>query len=222
MKKNKNLIIAIDGPAGSGKSTVSRIVASKLNYLYMDTGAMYRALTYKALQEGLDLTDEKGLVNLAKKTSIRLMKNGKVLVDDSDVTKAIRNPEITRNVFYIARAPGVREHMVALQRKIGKDGGVVVEGRDITTVVFPDAEKQIYLDASAKERAVRRHKELKSRGYRSTLKEIEKELHSRDKHDMERKIAPLRIAENAAVIDTTNMNIEEVVEVILDIIITSK
>ena len=218
MNTNKNPIIAIDGPAGSGKSTVSRIAASKLNYLYMDTGAMYRALTYKALKKKLDLTDEKGLTNLAKKTSIKLMKNGKVLVDDSDVTKAIRDPEITKNVFYIARAPGVREHMVTLQRKIGKDGGVVVEGRDITTVVFPNAEKQIYLDASAKERAVRRNKELKSCGYGSTLKEVEKELHSRDKHDMERKVAPLRIAENAAVIDTTNMNIEEVVQVILALV----
>ena len=218
MKKNKRLIIAIDGPAGSGKSTVSRIAASKLNYLYFDTGAMYRALTYKALQEKLDLTDEKGLINLAKKTSIRLMKNGKVLLDNNDVTQAIRDPEVTRSVFYIASAPGVRKHMVTLQREIGKDGGVVVEGRDITTVVFPDAEKQIYLDASVRERVKRRHKELKSRGYRTTRKVVEKELHSRDKHDKGRKVAPLRIAENATVIDTTNMNIEEVVKAILDLV----
>ena len=212
----KGHIIAIDGPAGSGKSTISRLVAEKLDYLYLDTGAMYRALTWKALQENSDLTNEKFLVGLAKKTVIKLTKDRKVFVDGADVTVPIRDPELTKRVYYIARVPGVRECMVALQRKIGKAGGVVVEGRDITTVVFPDAETKIYLDASVAERVRRRHKELKTRGYSTAVDEVEKELHSRDEEDRGRKVAPLRIADDAVVIDTTHMDIERVVKTILD------
>ncbi len=209
-------IIAIDGPAGSGKSTASRLVAEKLDYLYLDTGAMYRALTWKAIRENSDLTNEKNLVELAKKTTIKLTKDRKVFVDGTDVTVPIRDPELTKRVYYIARVPGVRECMVALQREIGKAGGVVVEGRDITTVVFPDAKTKIYLDASVAERVGRRHKELKDRGYSAEVDEVEKELHSRDEEDRGRKIAPLRIAKNAVVIDTTHMDIDRVVETILD------
>ncbi len=209
-------IIAIDGPAGSGKSTVSRLVAEKLDYLYLDTGAMYRALTWKALQENSDLMDEKSLVELAKKTIIKLTKDRKVFVDGTDITVPIRDPELTKRVYYIARAPGVRKCMVALQREIGKARGVVVEGRDITTVVFPDAETKIYLDASVAERVRRRHKELKDRGYNTAVDEVEKELHSRDEEDRGRKVAPLRIADDAIVIDTTHMDIDRVVETILD------
>ncbi len=215
MARKNGFVIAIDGPAGSGKSTISRIAAEKLNYLYVDTGAMYRALTWKALCEKLDLTDEKSLVKLAKRTSIKLKKDGKVFVDDIDVTTEIRNPEVTKNVSYIANVPEVRECMVALQREMGKEGGVVLEGRDIGTIVFPDADRKIYLDAEVGERIRRRYEELKEKGYRVRIDEVEEELRLRDEKDKGRKVAPLRVADGAVVIDTTHMNIDEVVETIL-------
>ncbi len=137
------IIVAIDGPAGSGKSTVSRTIAERLNCLYVDTGAMYRGLTWKALHEKLDLTDEDSLKTLAKKTSIKLRRDRKVFVDDTDVTDEIRKPEVTRNVHYIADVPEVRERMVALQREMGNESGAVLEGRDIGTIVFPDADRKI-------------------------------------------------------------------------------
>ena len=218
MNREKGLILAIDGPAGSGKSTVSRIVAEKLNYLYVDTGAMYRALTWKALHEKLDLTDEKSLVELARRTSIKLEKNRKVYVDDIDVTVDIRKPEVTKRVCYIAKVGEVRECMVALQREMGKEGGVVLEGRDIGTVVFPNADRKIYLDAGIGERARRRYKELKEQGFGINVDEIEKKLRSRDEKDKGRKVAPLRVADGAIIIDTTHMNIEQVVEEILKLV----
>lgn len=217
MMRKKGFIIAIDGPAGSGKSTASRIVADRLNYLYVDTGAMYRALTWKALREKLDLTNEESLIELARKTTIDLRKDGKVIADDIDVTAPIRDPEVTRKVFHIARVPGVRELMVTLQRKMAQEKEVVVEGRDITTVVFPNADKKIYVDAAIPERVKRRYKELKERGQDTTIDEVEKELHSRDEEDRGRKVAPLRIANDAALVDTTHMSIDQVVEAILKI-----
>lgn len=214
----KGLIVAIDGPAGSGKSTVSRMAADRLNYLYVDTGAMYRALTWKALREKVELTNEGALIQLAKEISIKLGENRKVFVDDIDVTAEIREPEVTRNVSYIARVPEVRKCMVALQRKIGREGSVVVEGRDIGTVVFPCAEKKIYLDAEIGERVRRRGKELEERGYNITIDEVQREIRIRDEKDKGREVAPLRVADGAVILDTTHMSIDRVVEAILKIV----
>lgn len=219
----KKLIIAIDGPAGSGKSTVSKLVAKKLCLLYLDTGAMYRALTLKAMEKKLDLKNEKALIEMAKETKLRLeMKPGfdaiKVFLDGKDVTYKIRTPDITENIKYIAKVPGVRRCMVKMQRSIGAKKGAVLEGRDTTTVVFPDTPYKFYLDASLKERARRRFKELHSLGINTLLKEVERDARSRDRSDRTRKVGALKIAKDAIRIDTTNMSIEEVTNKILSII----
>ncbi|MCD5390275.1 (d)CMP kinase [candidate division NPL-UPA2 bacterium] len=214
----RGLTITIDGPAGSGKSTIAKLVARRLNYLYIDTGAMYRAVTWKALQEKIDLKDEEVLVRLAQRTEILLKKAGdglEVYVDGQNVTGEIRLPQVTNNVFYLARLAGVRERMVKLQREMGEEGGVVVEGRDIGTVVFPRADYKFYLDASLQERTRRRFEELRSQGHKVELNEIGEEIKARDGEDKGRRIAPLKIAEGAIVIDSTEMRIEEEVSAIL-------
>ena len=214
----RGLTITIDGPAGSGKSTIAKLVASRLNCLYIDTGATYRAITWKVLRENIDLKDEEALVRLAQRTEILLKKVGdslEVYVDGQDVTGEIRIPEVTNNVFYLARLAGVRERMVNLQRGMREEGGVVVEGRDIGTVVFPRADYKFYLDATPGERARRRFEELRSEGHKVELKEVGEEIKARDGEDKGRRIAPLKIAEGAIVIDSTEMRIEEEVESIL-------
>lgn len=210
---NKGLVIAIDGPSGSGKSTIARLVAQKLNYIYIDTGAIYRAITYKAMRDKVNLEDEEALVELANKTKI-YFKYPRVYLDGEDVSERIRAPEVTRNVSHLANLPGVREPMTNLQREMGKDGGVV-EGRDIGTVVFPDADYKFYLDASLEERARRRYRELIGKGHRVTLSEITEEIHTRDNLDKGREAAPLRIAQGAIIIDSTRMSVEEVVNTVL-------
>ena len=215
------MIIAIDGPAGSGKSTVSKEVARKLDILYVDTGAMYRALTLKALDKNLDLFDADALVSLAKNTDIELIFDNEnkfaVLLDGKDVSARIRTPELTKNIRFIAGVPGVRKEMVKLQRKAARKGkGAVLEGRDIGTVVFPDADKKFYLDADFQERTKRRHDELVHGGQKIDLADIKKDVEFRDKNDMERKIGPLKKAEDAIVIDTTKMSIEQVAEKIIE------
>ncbi|MCK4261842.1 (d)CMP kinase [bacterium] len=214
----RELTITIDGPAGSGKSTIAKLVAKHLNYLYIDTGATYRAVTWKAMRNGVNLKDEEALVRLAVETEVELRKaeDGlEVYVDGQNVTGEIRIPEVTNNVFYLARLAGVRERMVNLQREMGRQGAVVVEGRDIGTVVFPRADYKFYLDASLKERARRRFKELSAREHKVDLKQVEKEVKVRDNEDEGREIAPLKIAEGAIVIDSTEMRIEEEVSAIL-------
>ena len=203
-------VIAIDGPAGSGKSTVAKIVAERLGLFYVDTGAMYRALTLKALREGLDLKDEKGLEGLAYSTDVSLDKD-RVFLDLEDVTDAVRSPEVTKNTSFIAKVGGLRKRMVQLQRKLASRGAVV-EGRDIGTVVFPDAEKKFYLDADFAERVRRRYEQLAKQGKEVPISQIEKEEATRDHKDMNREIAPLRKASDAIYIDTTHMTIKEVVE----------
>lgn len=209
-------IIAIDGPAGSGKSTVARLLAERLGYIYVDTGAMYRALTLKALRENLDLNDQAKLTALAKETEIDISDDQsgriKVILDNEEVTSLIRTPELTNSVSYLAKVKGVREKMVEAQRRIGRRRKCVFEGRDIGTVVFPEAKYKFYLDAEFPERVRRRHKELLEQGGHLSYEETEKDLKVRDHRDMNREIAPLKKAEDAVYIDTTAMDIEEVVD----------
>lgn len=216
------MIIAVDGPAGAGKSTVSRLIAQKLGFLYIDTGAMYRALTLKAIIEGVDAEDSASLIAMAKRTQIDLKNESdgslKVLLDGKDVTCEIRQPCITKLVSDIAKLKEVREVMLGLQRKLGKGRDSVLDGRDIGTVVFPDARHKFYIDAVFPVRVERRHKELKELGQEINLKEVEDDLHNRDTIDSTREVAPLKKAEDAVYIDTTNMTIQQAVDKVLSYI----
>ncbi len=215
----KKMVIAIDGPAGAGKSTIARLAARRLGVLYIDTGAMYRALTLKAIRLGMDCQDESALTGLMRKTRIELRNNHdgsiRVFLDDEDVSLAIRKPEVARYVSDVSKAAGVRKEMLGLQRQMGLKGPCVLDGRDIGTVVFPDADRKFFLDADFKERSLRRYKELKEKGESVGLKDVEADLKNRDTIDSTRECAPLKRAEDAIYVDTTNMSIEEVVEHIL-------
>jgi len=213
------MIIAIDGPAGAGKSTVAKLLAQKLKFLYLDTGAMYRALTLKVLTEKIDIKDNARIIQLASESSIDLINNPdgtlKVLLDGVDVSSAIRQPKITQFVSEIAKIGDVRKVMVGLQRKLGKQGDAVLDGRDIGTVVFPQADKKFYVDADFKERVKRRHKEALGLGQDLTFEDVSSDLSNRDQIDSNRAVAPLKKADDAIYVDTTNMTIEEVVERLL-------
>ncbi len=217
----KKLIVAVDGPAGSGKSTTARQLAQKLGYLYLDTGAMYRAFTLKVLREKIDPDDLEMLEKLAAETEIKLVPNAsgiRVYLDGEDVSDLIRTPEIDRIISQVSRVKAVRERMVTLQRKIGMSGGIVAEGRDIGTVVFPNADVKIFLVASPRERARRRLKELQARGVTISLEEVLADIQRRDKLDSTREVSPLKKAADAIEVDTTNLSIEEQVEKIYGII----
>lgn len=209
------MIIAIDGPAGAGKSTVAKILAHKLGFLYIDTGAMYRALTLKALEEKIDIKDEHKIIEVASKANIDLINNRdgslKVLLDGRDVSCQIREARITKFVSDIAKIKGVRDLMLGLQRGFAKRGNCVLDGRDIGTIVFPNADKKFYIDADFKERVSRRHKELNDLSQDVTLNDVQSDLANRDSIDSTREFAPLKKADDAIYIDTTNMSIEEVV-----------
>lgn len=214
----KNIQIAIDGPAGTGKSTIAKIVAEQLGFTYIDTGAMYRAVTYKALKENIQLNDEKKLEEMLLKTNIDLKPspNGQlVFVDGEDVTKKIRSNEVTANVPQVASLAKVREILVAKQKQLAKDGAVVMDGRDIGTHVLKEAELKIFMSASVEERAKRRLLDNKKRGIPSDYEQLKEEIALRDQQDMERKISPLVQAEDAIYLDTTHLSIEEVAEKIL-------
>ncbi|MCK4518818.1 MAG: (d)CMP kinase [Candidatus Omnitrophica bacterium] len=212
----KGFVVAIDGPAGSGKSTVARMLAEELGYVYVDTGAMYRALTLKALRGGIDLNSKKALIELARGTNVRLENaNGRslrVLLDEEDVTERIREPEVTNNVAYLANIPEIRELMVNLQRTLGEGRFIVIEGRDTTTVVFPNADKKFYLDASFEERLNRRYRQLLSEGKDVALDVLGRDMNARDKKDAGRRVGALKLAEDAIYIDTTKLTIVQVVK----------
>jgi len=215
----RKIIIAIDGPAGSGKSTTARLVAQRLGYIYIDTGAMYRALTLKVIESGIDPGDEERIAKLAEETKIELLygKNGdlKVFLDGNDVSERIRSPQVTSLVSLVSAHPKVREVMVKKQRELGKNGGVVMDGRDIGTVVFPEADLKIFMKADIKERAKRRQKEMENQGFHVEIDEVIKEIEERDRFDSTREVAPLKKADDAIEIDTTNLTIEEQVEMVL-------
>ncbi|OGX06045.1 MAG: cytidylate kinase [Omnitrophica WOR_2 bacterium GWA2_47_8] len=225
MLKGKTQVITIDGPAGAGKSTVAKALAKRLNYAYLDTGAMYRALTLKALRQKVKLDDESALVQLAAKTAIDLQTQDgklKVFLDGEDVSEEIRSLEVTNNTFYIARAPKIREIMVNWQRIIGEKSNVVVEGRDTGTVVFPKAPHKFYLDANFEERVERRVKELRQAGKDVEAEKLKKELAERDNKDLTRTVGPLKKADDAIFIDSTSSTVEEVAEKILKYINVSR
>lgn len=214
----KKLVVAIDGPAGAGKSTVAQMAAKELGFTYIDTGAMYRAVAWKSLQQGKPVTD--ALINdVVKDIDIVLdYKEGKtrVFVDGTEVTSEIRTPEVTSIVSQVAALGPVRERLTDLQRKMATQGSVIMDGRDIATNVLPNADIKIFLTASIEERADRRYKEMKAKGYDVDLKKLQEEIAARDKADSEREISPLVQAEDAELLDTSDMTIEEVVKAILD------
>ena len=209
-------IIAVDGPAGAGKSTVSKIVAAKLGYTYIDTGAMYRAVGLKVFESGQPLT-EKFLAEVTEKIEIELDESARVFANGEEVTKKIRTPEVSRLASDVSKFGFVRKKLTELQRKMAQRGKVIMDGRDIGTVVLPNADLKIFLTASIEERAKRRFDELNAKGQTVELSAIEKEIAARDKQDSEREIAPLKKADDAILLDTTNLTIEEVVDKILEL-----
>jgi CMP/dCMP kinase len=205
------LIIAIDGPSAAGKSTLAKRLAKDLGFTYLDTGGMYRALALKVLREGIDISNDGALTELIGRTDIDLVATGgklKVLLDGEDVSQEIRTPEVSQMASKASALEVVRRWMLVLQRAFGRRGNVVAEGRDIGTVVFPDAEVKIYLDASAQERARRRVEELRQAGRQVSLDETLREMWERDKRDSERDLAPLRKADDAIAIDSTSVDAE--------------
>jgi cytidylate kinase len=214
-KTGSQVTIAMDGPAGSGKSTVARCIAEKLGLLYLDSGAMYRAVTLLAIQEEL-AADSPKLIDSVKACHIEFMDNGRtILLDAEDVSKQIRTPAVNRLVADVAKIPEIRHEIVKHQQRIGAEGSIIAEGRDLTTIVFPNADFKFYLDASVTERAKRRLADLQAQNIDATLAAVEAEIRERDEKDTTREHSPLRTAPDAVVVDTTDKTIEEVVDLII-------
>ena len=218
---NKGLVVTIDGPAGAGKSTVSKALAQKLSYIYLDTGALYRAVAYKILEIRISPDNEKLLLDLCNCINIRLKNvdgNLNVFIDCENVTDKIRTEEVGMLASKVSAISIVREALLAIQREAGERGGIVAEGRDMGTVVFPNADCKFYLDADTEERVNRRYKELVMRSNEADYQETRRDLFVRDRQDRERKIAPLKISHDAIIIDSTNISISDVVEKMMSII----
>jgi cytidylate kinase len=212
-------VVAIDGPSGAGKSTAGRIVAERLGYTFLDTGAMYRALALKALQSRVPLDDERALAELARGTAIELGEGGRgVRLDGEDVTAAIRGRDVSVAASRVSAHPQVRRQMVARQQELGRRGGVVLDGRDIGTAVFPDADVKFYVDADPRRRAQRRHEELAAAGTESEVEAIEREIRARDHADSTRLDSPLTRAPDAIGIDSSDLGVDGVVERMLAVI----
>lgn len=215
----KNFVIAIDGPAGAGKSTIAKIVASRLGFSYIDTGAMYRAIALESLRLGI--VDDKGAVEkIAEEINITFKPDGetnRVLVGEEEVTEQIRTSDVSNQASYVSSLGGVRSAMLVKQRELGNKGNVVMDGRDVGTCIFPNADVKIFLTASSIERARRRYIELVAKGQNIDIKELQKEIDARDKADSERAIAPLKKADDAIEIDSTKLSIFQTAEMIIDL-----
>lgn len=213
----RGLVVAIDGPSGAGKSTAGRALAARLGYVFLDTGAMYRALALRALRANLTLADETPLSALARQTRVELTPDGRVLLDDEDVTIAIRTREVSAAASRVSAHPQVRREMVARQQALGREGGVVLDGRDIGTAVFPDAEVKFYVDADPRRRALRRQRELAAAGLPADEAVIEREIRERDRADSTRADSPLTRAADAVFLDTSSLEADAVVELMLEV-----
>lgn len=209
-----NLVIAVDGPAGAGKSTIAKIIADRLNINYIDTGAMYRAITYKCLKNNIDINNEEEVIKIAKNTEIDFRDNN-LYLDKEVIKEEIRTMEVSNNVSNVAKIKEVRYLMVDVQREIGQRNSVILDGRDIGSYVFPNADYKFFLVATPEERGMRRFKELTEKGYETSLEEIIKDIIKRDEIDSNREFAPLVKADDAIEIDTTGKSINEVVESVL-------
>lgn len=214
----KNISVAIDGPAAAGKSTIAKAVAKILNFVYIDTGAMYRAFTYAVIKAGLDPEDEKASCSLIGKVKIDLLDDGRVICNDEDVTRVIREKQVSSNVSYIASYKDIRLELVEQQRALARSKNVIMDGRDIGTYVLPDADVKIFQIASVETRAQRRYKENVEKGIESSYEDVVKDVITRDRIDSSRAFAPLKQAEDAIAIDTSDMSIEEVTNAVLDLI----
>ena len=211
----KKISIAIDGPSAAGKSSIAKIVAKKLDYVYIDTGAMYRCVGYYCLQNNIDLNNETAVSAILKNIKITMDSNNRVYLNEHDVSDQIRQDEVSMSASLVSSYQDVREFLVKQQRKMSNVGGVILDGRDIGTVVLPDAKLKIYQNASVETRAKRRFLENKKRGLSADLETIKKDIEQRDYQDMNRKISPLKKADDAIVLDTSNLSIDEVVNEVL-------
>lgn len=212
---NDNVIIAIDGPAGSGKSTVAKLLAKKLRFVYIDTGAMYRAITYKVISNNIAITDSEKIIEMAEKTTLNF-KDSKIHADNIDISAEIRLPEVNDTVSQISSIPKIREILLSIQRTIASNDSIVMEGRDIGSVVFPEAEFKFYLEASVDERTERRYQELMGKNIKISKEEVKQSIIDRDNMDKNRDVSPLIQAKDAILVDTSNMNIEQVVNYLFE------
>ena len=219
---SKYEIITLDGPSGAGKSTIAKLVAKRLSFKYLDTGAMYRAVTLYMIKHDINIDDKGEIISALNNLNINFDNDGRIYLDTEDVSEAIRSIEVVNLVSKVSSITEVRQNMVSLQRKIAEDGNYVIDGRDIGSVVFPNAKYKFYMDASLDERAKRRHNEELSKGKNLTYEEVKESIRKRDEFDSNRKDSPLVVPENAYIIDTTSMTIDDVVKKITDVVLNIK